>query len=209
MDIKEIIAERAAQEIPDNVIVNFGFGLPVLIPKYIISRNVTLYGENGILGYGPPTDLRDPNLIDGGTNWASPKLGMCFLDSAQSFGIVRGGHLDISFLGGLQVSERGDLANWNRGRGNAGVGGGVDMASCAKKVIVVMEHMDKKGNPKIVKECSYPLTAPSCVDLIVTEMGVFEVTEKGIRIVEIAERVRIEEMIKRTGVDLIGVEYLK
>ena len=204
MHVKEIIARRAAQEITESSTINFGFGIPTLIAKYVTIADVIFYGENGILGYGPPTDLKDPNLIDGGTNWAGPKLGMCFLDSAQSFGIVRGGHLDISFLGGLQVSERGDLANWSRGKGSVGIGGGCCMATCAKKVIVVMEHVDKQGNPKIVQKCTFPLTSPNCVKVIITEMGVFDVIEKGIQIRELAEKIRIEEVIKKTGVDLIG-----
>jgi len=202
--IKERIARRAAQEIVEGSVVNFGFGIPTLIAKYVIIDDVTFYGENGILGYGPPTDLKDPNLIDGGTNWAGSKLGMCFLDSAQSFGIVRGGHLDISFLGGLQVSGKGDLANWSRGKGNAGIGGGCCMATCAKKVIVVMEHVDKQGNSRIVEKCTFPLTSPKCVDVIVTDMGVFDVVEKGLKIRELAEKIRIEDVIKKTGVNLIG-----
>ena len=201
---KESIARRAAREIFAKSIVNFGFGIPTLIAKYVIIDDVIFYGENGIVGYGPPTEVKDYNLIDGGTNWAGSKQGMCFLDSAQSFGIVRGGHLDISFLGGLQVSEKGDLANWSRGKGNAGIGGGCCMATCAKKVIVVMEHTDKQGSPKIVKNCFFPLTAPKCVDVIVTEMGVFDVVEGGIKIRELADKIRIEDVIKKTGVDLIG-----
>jgi 3-oxoacid CoA-transferase B subunit len=174
MDNKDFIAKRAAEELCDGQVVNLGFGLPVLVARYIGDKKVTLFGENGILGYRYGS-CKDANMIDGGTNFASPKKGMCFIDSSTAFGLVRGGHLDVSILGGLQVSRDGDLANWHRGNGIGGIGGGIDMACCAKKVIVVMEHTTKDGEPKIVNRCTLKLTSPRCVSTIITERAVIDV----------------------------------
>ena len=197
MDKKELIAQRAAKEIFDGALVNLGFGIPVLISKY--AKNAVLYGENGIIGYQAGTS-KNPNIIDGGTNWAEVKKGTCFVDSATSFAIVRGGHLDITVLGALQVSEKGDLANWSMSfSGVGGVGGAVDMATCAKKVIVAMEHVDRNGNPKIVKSCTFPLTATECVDLIITDMAVIEVRNGKLWLKELLNGCTFEEVQNCTG----------
>jgi 3-oxoacid CoA-transferase B subunit len=207
VDKKHVIAERAAKEIPNGVWVNLGFGIPVLVAKYLKNRiNLHLFGENGIVGYEFSDDIHDPNMIDGGTNWAKLGKHTCFMDSASAFGIARGGHLDISVLGGLQVSKDGDLANWHRGFGIGGVGGGIDLATCANKVIVVMEHVDKDGNPKIVNKCTLPLTAPKCVDLIVTDMAVIEVTNDGLVIKELLNGCTLDEVQKLTEARLCLVK---
>jgi 3-oxoacid CoA-transferase B subunit len=203
VDKKHLIARRAAKEIPNNAWVNLGFGMPVIVAKYLQNRHgLHLFGENGIVGYEFSEDIRDPNMIDGGTNWAKLGKNTCYMDSASAFGIVRGGHLDISVLGGLQVSKNGDLANWYRGSGIGGVGGGVDMATCANKVIVVMEHVDKEGNPKIVNKCTLPLTAPRCVDLIVTDMAVIEISDGELTIKELLNGHTFDEVQKLTEVRL-------
>jgi 3-oxoacid CoA-transferase B subunit len=200
VDSRELIAKRAAKELFDGAVVNLGFGIPVLVAKYIDKR-VILFGENGIIGYGFG-DTRDLELIDGGTNWASLKPGISFADSATAFGIVRGGHVDIAILGALQVSEAGDLANWSFGNGVGGVGGAVDMAVGARKVIAVMEHVNKSGKSKVVKKCSFPITAARCVNLVVTDMAVIAVAGDGMVVIELLDGHSFEDVQKVTDVPL-------
>ena len=183
-DIKEYIAARVAMELSDGDVVNLGIGLPTLVPTYLPDNvRVTLHSENGIVGTGPRPDATnaDPMYVtDAGGFPAMISPGGAYIDSATSFGISRGGHLDASVLGALEVDERGNLANWIiPGKMVAGMGGAMDIVVSARKVIIAMEHT-AKGKHKIVKKCELPLTAEKCVDLIITEMGVIEVTEEGL-----------------------------
>ncbi len=201
MDEKNIIARRIAKEIPPGSLVNLGRGIPQLVSKY--ARNIVLYGENGILGY-TSGDYIDVDLIDGGCNFAAPISGMSFVDSATSFAIARGGHLDFTVMGALQVSGKGDLANWSRTLDEVGgIGGGMDMAVGARKVIIAMKHTASDGTPKIVNRCSMPLTAVRCVDLIVTEAAVMEVTRKGLVLREILNGMTFDEVQKITEPKLV------
>ena len=201
MDDKEMIARRIAKEIPPGSLLNLGRGIPQLVSKY--AKDIVLYGENGIIGYGA-ADYIDVDLIDGGCNFAAPVAGMCFVDSATSFAIARGRHLDFTVMGALQVSGRGDLANWSRTLDEVGgIGGGMDMAVGAKKVIIAMKHTASDGTPKIVKKCSMPLTAVRCVNLIVTEVAVIEVTGRGLVLREILNGMKFDEVQRITEPKLI------
>ncbi|MBI2847438.1 MAG: CoA transferase subunit B [Chloroflexi bacterium] len=188
---RETIAMRVAREFKDGDFVNLGIGIPTLASNYIPEgRTVIFHTENGALGFGPiavEEKDQDIDLINAGGQFVTPLPGMSFFDSAISFAMIRGGHVDITVLGAMQVSEKGDLANWmfpERGIGN--IGGAMDLAVGAKKVIVAMEHNDKNGKYKIAKRCTYPLTAKECVNLIVTDLAVMEVTPKGLLLKEIA-----------------------
>jgi len=190
---RELMAMRVAKEFADGDVVNLGIGIPTLISSYIPEDiKVTFHTENGALGFGPivaadeVAEKADIDLINAGGQYVTPLPGMCFFHHADSFGIIRGGHIDISVLGAFQVSENGDLANWlfpARGVGN--IGGGMDLAVGVKKLIIVMEHTTKKGEPRLLKRCTYPLTAKECVKLIVTDLGVIEVTTDGFLLKEI------------------------
>ncbi|MCS7206504.1 MAG: 3-oxoacid CoA-transferase subunit B [Dehalococcoidia bacterium] len=185
------IAMRVAKELPDGAVVNLGIGIPTLVSQYVPEGREILYqSESGVLGYGPLADPgeEDIDLINAGGQFLKRVPGMAFFHSADAFAMMRGGHIDITVLGALQVSQRGDLANWfypARGIGN--VGGAMDLAVGAKKVIVAMEHTDKQGRPKILRECTYPITAKECVSLIVTDLAVIEVIRgTGLLLKEIA-----------------------
>jgi 3-oxoacid CoA-transferase B subunit len=191
---REVIAMRIAKELFDGAVVNLGIGIPTLVSSYIPEgMTIIFHTENGALGFGAVVtaeefeEKADIDLINAGGQYVTPLPGMCFFHHADSFAMIRGGHIDITVLGGLQVSEKGDLANWmfpERGVGN--IGGGMDLAVGSKKVIIAMEHTMKEGQPKIVKGCSYPLTAKECVDLIVTDLAVIEVTKEGLLLKEVA-----------------------
>ena len=201
MDRRERIAQRIARELSAGTLVNLGRGIPQLVSKY--AKDIILYGENGIIGY-EFGDRVDVDLIDGGCNFASPGVGMCFVDSATSLAIARGNHVDFSVLGGMQVSEKGDLANWTRSLDEiGGVGGGMDMAVGAKKVIVGMEHVTRDGRLKIVKQCSIPLTAVRCVSLIVTDIAVIEVLPEGLILREILDELGFDDVQRITEPTLI------
>lgn len=180
---REIVAMRVAREFRDGDVVNLGIGIPTLCSQFVPEgRSVTYHSESGVLGYGPMAEPgeEDIDLINAGGQFLAPSAGMSFFNSAEGFAMIRGGHIDVAVLGALQVSERGDLANWmlpERGVGN--VGGAMDLAAGAKRVIVAMEHTDRRGGLKIVRECSFPLTAPRCVSLIVTDIAVIEVSRDG------------------------------
>jgi len=178
------IALRAAREFTDGAVVNLGYGMPGLCANAIPEgRTVFFQSENGMLGYGSlATDAeKDYEMINASDQPVTPLPGMCFFDSAASFDMIRGGHIDIVVLGAYQVSEDGDLANWGRpGRPATGMGGGMDLAAGAKKTIVTMLHTTKTGEPRIVRKCTYPLTARRCVRLIVTDLAVIEVTGEGL-----------------------------
>ncbi|MBI4311126.1 MAG: 3-oxoacid CoA-transferase subunit B [Chloroflexi bacterium] len=187
---REAVAMRVARELPQDGYVNLGIGLPTLVSQFISEGSgLVFHSENGVLGYGPlaEADEGDPTLINAGGQFLLPVPGMAFFDSAQAFGMIRGGHIDVSVLGAFQVSEQGDLANWMlpaRGAGN--IGGAMDLVAGARRVIVAMEHTDGRGNPKIVRACSFPLTGRRCVSLIVTDVAVVEVTSAGLKLREVA-----------------------
>lgn len=207
MSSKEKIAQRAAGEIASGQIINLGIGIPTLIPQFITAeKSVFIHSENGILGMGarcrPGTE--DRNLIDAGGNYISLTKGASFFDSALSFALVRGGRLDLAFLGSLEVSETGDLANWIiPGKFSPGIGGGMELAQKARRLIVTVNHTDRKGRPKIVRRCTLPLTAKGCVDTIITELTVIDVRPDGLVLREIAEGTKVDEVIEKTGARLI------
>lgn len=191
---RELMAMRIAQELFDGAVVNLGIGIPTLVSSYIPEgMTIIFHTQNGALGFGPVVtddefeEKADIDLINAGGQYVTPLLGMSFFHHADSFGMIRGGHVDITVLGALQVSEKGDLANWmfpERGVGN--IGGGMDLAVGAKKVIAATEHVTKKGEFKILKECNFPLTGKECVDLVVTDIAVIEITAKGLLLREAA-----------------------
>ncbi|HHZ00966.1 MAG TPA: CoA transferase subunit B [Sedimentibacter sp.] len=211
MDDKNYIAKRVAKELKDGDVVNLGIGLPTLVANYIPEGiEITLQSENGFLGMGPAAEpgQEDPYLVNAGGVHVTINPGGAFFDSADSFLIIRGGHVDATVLGALEVDEKGNLANWMvPGKMVPGMGGAMDLVTGAKKVIVAMNHT-AKGNHKILKECKLPLTAVNAVDLIVTEMGVMEVTDEGLVLKEINPKYTVEDVQKATGAPLIISENL-
>lgn len=210
---EQTIALRAAREFTDGSVVNLGYGMPGLCANLIPGdRTVFFQSENGMLGYGSlaTDEEKDYELINASDQPVTPLPGMCFFDSAAAFDMIRGGHIDIVVLGAYQVSEKGDLANWGRpGRPATGMGGGMDLAVGAKKVIVTMLHTTKDGGPRIVNECTYPLTARHCVSLIITDLAVMEVSENGLLLREIAPGWTVPEVQALTGANLTPAEDLK
>ena len=203
---RQQMCERASKELKDGFYVNLGIGMPTLVANYIDkTKNITLQSENGMLGMGafPKKGKEDPDLINAGKQTITSLPDSSFFSSAESFAMIRGGHIDLSILGAMQVSEKGDLANWMiPGKMVKGMGGAMDLVAGVKKVLVLMDHNAKDGSPKILAKCTLPLTGKSVVDLIITNMGVFEIKE-GLRVLEIAPGVSKEQLIKNTAVNLI------
>jgi len=210
---EETIALRAAKEFGDGMVVNLGYGMPGLCANFIPEgRAVFFQSENGTLGYGPllTDEEKDYELINASDQPVTPLPGMCFFDSATSFDMIRGGHIDLVILGAYQVSEKGDLANWGRpGRPATGMGGGMDLALGGKKLMVMMLHTTKEGGPRIVRQCTFPLTARNCVDKIFTDIAVIDVTKQGLVLREVAPSWTAEEVQALTKPNLIIGEDLK
>ena len=215
---EQTIALRLAKELQDGWYVNLGFGIPTLISNFVPEgRTVFFQAENGLLGYGPVATYEEANelgwcYVNAGSQPVLPAPGMSIFDYGEAFDMIRGEHLDLVILGALQVSERGDLANWQipTYKGKSGtIGGAMDLAACASRVFVTMTHTDKNNSPKIVKKCTLQLTARECVDLIVTDLAVIEVTSRGLVLKEIAPFWTVEEVQALTEPDLIVAEDLK
>lgn len=206
VDPRYVIARRAAQEIAPGMVVHLGIGIPTLVADFIPPDwNVMLLSQNGVLGAGPSPlkGMEDANLCDTSGYPVTAVAGASFFDTAMAYGMIRRGLLDLTILGGLEVSQHGDLANWVvPGKSVHGIGGAMELAMRAKKVVVLMNHLNKQGKSKIVKACTLPLTARRCVDLIITEMAVIQVTERGLMLKEVLQPYTLADLLKHTDAPL-------
>ena len=210
---RELIAMRVAQELRDGQVVNLGIGLPTLVPNFLPPDvHVWFQAENGVLGYGAVKEAEyDQDFINAGGQPVEILPGASFFSSDQSFAMIRGGHIDVAILGGLQVSTRGDLANWYvPSRGGGSIGGAMDLAVGARRLIVAMEHTTKSGEPRILDRCTYPLTAERCVKLVVTDLAVIEVLPGGLALREVAPGMDVADVVERTAapLDTTGVREM-
>jgi len=212
MSTRSLIIKRAVKEIQDGMVVNLGIGMPTLLANEIPSHyQVLLQSENGLLGIGAyPTEAEvDPDLINAGKETVTTVNGASFFDSAESFAMIRGGHIDLAILGGMEVSETGDLANWMiPGKMVKGMGGAMDLVHGAKRVIVVMEHVSKKGESKVKRKCTLPLTGQGVVHRLITDLAVFDFTEKGMILIETAPGITLEEVRSKTEANFLVSENL-
>ncbi len=204
---KNQIAKRIAQELEDGYYVNLGIGIPTLVANYVPEGiEVILQSENGLLGIGPfPTEENiDADLINAGKQTVTYAKGASFFDSATSFAMIRGGHVNMTILGAFEVSQKGDIASWKIPKKLIkGMGGAMDLVASAENIVVAMRHTDRKGNSKILKDCTLPLTGVNCIKKVVTDLAVLELTEKGFKLLEVAPGVSVEDVKKATEADLI------